>query len=431
MLRCLKFKSVVQIRCFEVFVNKRTVLLGTGLILSAILTACPGPKPVVVDDGTLTGEPGKSSEMLDNLIGLAGASGRIVKEGGDKAASVAQASAAPVTAVPMTTMAKAFTALAAAGSNPGSAAQLAAKATQEFVSNPFPKGVFECTTQNQCTKTASSDDLKVTWKIANGKTAVGEMDYTRSVKILSSRSTYAPSPSAEPVTRISYVVIPEQIVGTVSVDGTVVAALNFKGVAQAADAAGVSAGFNSIELSGKLLELDGSKTILEIPNLTYSVDATSIKTKGEIRYNNNDSIVSKWDVTIGGEIDAAAAAQAASSSNYYNPFFGLMPDGFFAKGAGSVYFSNEVNNERFATSFKITDWNYRTSGSSKTPVSVAVTDGKLLVKGKIATFSGDLGFEDTNRNCIPGENLNMVFSDGNKTLEQFILSSGQVKACSN
>lgn len=369
--------------------------------------------------------------MLDNLVALAGQSGRIIKEGGDKATGVARDSAAPVTAVPMTTMAKTFTALAAAGSNPGSAAQLAAKATEEFVANPFPKGVFECTTQNQCTKTASSDDFKITWKIANGKTAVGEMDYTGSVKILSSRNTSPTSPfnPVEPVTRISYVVVPTQIVGTVSVDGTVIAALNFKGVAQAADAAGVSAGFNSIELSGKLLKLDGSKTILEIPNLTYSVDATGIKTKGEIRYNNNDSIVSKWDVTLGGEIDAAAAAQAASSNYYYNPFFGLMPDGFFAKGAGSIYFSNEVNNERFATSFKITDWNYRTSGSSKTPVSVNVTDGKLLVKGKIATFSGNLGFEDTNRNCIPGENLNMVFSDGNKTLEQFLISSGQIKAC--
>jgi hypothetical protein len=425
---CLKFKSVVQIRCFEVFVNKKTVLLGAGLILSAILTACPGPKPVVVDDGTLTGEPGKSSEMLDNLIGLAASSGRIVKEGTDKATSVAQASATPVTAVPMTAMAKAFMALAAAGNNPGSAAQFAAKATEVFVSNPFPKGVFECSTQNQCTKTASSDDLKVTWKIANGKTAVGEMDYTGSVKILNSRSTYIPSPSAEPVTHISYVVVPEQIVGTVSVDGTVVAALNFKGVTRAADAAGVSAGFSSIELSGKLLELDGSKTILEIPNLTYSIDATGIKTKGEIRYYNNDSIISKWDVTVGGEVDAAAAAQAAASDYYFNPLLGLMPVGFTPKGAGSVYFSNEVNNGRFATSFKISGWNYRTINGIQTPKSVDVTDGKLLVKGKLATFSGNLG-EDTNGNCVPGEDLNMVFSDGNKTLEQFLISSGQIKAC--
>jgi hypothetical protein len=432
MLRCLKFKSVVQIRCFEVFVNKKTVLLGAGLILSAILTACPGPKTEpIVDDGTLTGELGKSSEMLDNLIGLAASSGRIIKEGTDKATSVAQASATP--AIPMTAMAKAFTALAAAGNNPGSAAQLVAKATQEFVSNPFPKGVFVCSTQNQCTKT-ESDDLKITWKIANGKTAVAEMDYTGSVKILVSKSTPptttfpgAPAP-AEPVTQISYVVVPTQIVGTLSVDGTLVAALNFEGVTQAADAAGVSAGFSSIKLSGKLLELDGSKTILEIPSLTYSIDATGIKTKGEIRYNNNDIIVSKWDVTLGGEVDAAAAAQAAASNYYFNPLLGLMPVGFMPKGAGSIYFSNEVNNERFATSFKITDWNYRTSGSSTIPVSVNVTDGKLLVKGKLATFSGTFG-EDTNRNCVPGEDLNMVFSDGNKTLEQFLISSGQIKAC--
>lgn len=408
--------------------NKKTVLLGTGLILSAILTACPTPKPVVVDDGTLTGEPGKSSEMLDNLIGLAGASGRILKEGTDKAASVAQASAAPVTALPMTAMAKAFAALAAAGNNPSAAAQLAAKATQEYISTPFPKGIFECTTQNQCTKTASSDDFKITWKIANGKTAVGEMDYTGSVKILSSRSTYVSFPATEPTTNISYLVVPEQIVGTLSVDGTVVTALNFKGVTRAADAAGVSAGFSSIELSGKLLELDGSKTILEIPNLTYSVDANGIKTKGEIRYNNNDSIVSKWDVTLGGEVDAAAAAQAAASNYYYNPFFGLMPVGFLPKGASSVYFSNQVNGEAFSTSFKITDWNYRSSGSSNTPISANITDGKLLVKGKLATFSGTLG-EDTNRNCVIGDDLNMVFSDGNKTLEQFLISSGQVKAC--
>jgi hypothetical protein len=416
-----------------VFVNKKTVLLGAGLILSAILTACPGPKPVVVDDGTLTGEPGKSSEMLDNLIGLAASSGRIVKEGTDKAAGVARDSATP--AIPMTAMAKAFTALAAAGNNPGSAAQLVAKATQEFVSNPFPKGVFVCSTQNQCTKT-ESDDLKITWKIANGKTAVAEMDYTGSVKILVSKSTPptttfpgAPAP-AEPVTQIGYVVVPTQIVGTLSVDGTLVAALNFKGVAQAADAAGVSAGFSSIELSGKLLELDGSKTLLEIPNLTYSIDATSLKTKGEIRYsNNNDNIVSKWDIALGGEIDAAVAAEAAASNSYFNPFLGLMPAGFTPKGASSIYFSNEVNGGRFATSFKITDWTYRTVFSSKVLKSIAVTDGKLLVKGKLATFSGTFGFEDTDRNCVPGEDLNMVFSDGNKTLEQFLISSGQVKAC--
>ena len=412
--------------------NKKTVLLGTGLILSAILTACPGPKsePVVDDGKTLTGEPGKSSEMLDNLAALAASSGRIAQAGGDKVAGIARDSAAPVTAIPMTAMAKAFTALAAAGSNPGSSAQLAAKATQEFVSTPFPKGVFECTTQNQCTKTASSEDFKITWKIANGKTAVGEMDYSGSVKILVSKSTpptaVNPGAPVEPTTRINYIVVPEQIVGTLSVDGTLVATLNFKGVTQAADAAGLSAGFSGIELSGKLLELDGSKTILEIPNLTYSIDASGIKSKGEIRYNNNDSIVSKWDVTLGGEVDAAAAAQAAASNYYFNSSLGLMPVGFTPKGAGSVYFSNEVNGGRFATSFKISGWKYRSINGVQTPKSVDVTDGKLLVKGQLATFSGNFG-QDLNGNCVPGEDLNMVFSDGDKTLEQFLISSGYFK----
>jgi hypothetical protein len=398
--------------------NKRSIL-GAGLVLSAILSACPGPTPTPAE------QPGKSNEMIDDLVGLLGTAQRVASTGNDKAISFGKDLTPPVSGP--SSMALSLKLLAEAALNPASSAKLAAKVVQDYIAMPFPKGKSVYDAQGKLVSTEQSDDLDITWVTKTGKTGHAVLDYTGEVKILTDKLDYPETPGAAPTTHYRYAIVPEKMIGTVTVGDTLVASLNFQGTAQASDTPGVSLGFNSVVISAKVLELDGSKTLLDMPNFTYKISDTSLKTSGDIKYaNGDDTVESKWDISIGGEVNAV---NAAATNGYTSPMFSYFPTGFLPKGAGSVSVSNSLNGAAVGVSFKITDWTYNSVFNGKgfvTAVKTAnVTDGKLLVKSKTATFSGSLG-DDANGNCVIGDDLNMVFSDGTKTLEQVLLDSKKV-----
>ncbi len=45
----------------------------------------------------------------------------------------------------------------------------------------------------------------------------------------------------------------------------------------------------------------------------------------------------------------------------------------------------------------------------------------------VLTFSGTL--DDANNNCVPGENVALVFADGSLTLEQYLIAQGATPGC--
>jgi len=76
----------------------------------------------------------------------------------------------------------------------------------------------------------------------------------------------------------------------------------------------------------------------------------------------------------------------------------------------------------FNTDFSL---NFDASGN---PVSAVLSNGFVKVDGSVAvTFSGTL--DDANGNCIPGENVSLVFADGSLTLEQYLIAQGATPGC--
>jgi hypothetical protein len=296
----------------------------------------------------------------------------------------------------------------------------------------LPTGNFDCTgTTKPCPNTdATTSDLIVNWKTKLGKTAVATIDWDAS----SSGTASAPIviTTSEYNTNTNKSEVPTKAVAKVTVDGKIVANLQFEAtwensfVQYSIGGKQWAFSFRHFALSGALFTLDGATKLIDISKLNYDNDpATGIKTSGDISVKLSDAYRAKWDISIGGTEEDRGIS--AGPSNYIPGFGVLLPISkvFKAQGPMSLAFSLEIGSGLYSIDAKATGWSYQPyvyNGVTYQNIkSLDGISGNISLDGKLATFAGKLDGVDANHNCIPFENLNLTFSDGTATLEQYLI----------
>ncbi len=161
--------------------------------------------------------------------------------------------------------------------------------------------------------------------------------------------------------------------------------------------------------------VSGSAGVNDRVEFTFNLSAsdTRIRTSGSFSVTaGGDSGSLSWDVWADGTMQRDASCFSTG----------------FDTSAGHVNFQTAETANGSSSSFEFnTDFalNFDASGN---PTSAVLTNGFVKVDGAVAlTFSGTL--DDANGNCVPGENVSLVFADGSLTLEQYLIAQGATPGC--
>ncbi|GEM90057.1 hypothetical protein ODE01S_14910 [Oceanithermus desulfurans NBRC 100063] len=161
--------------------------------------------------------------------------------------------------------------------------------------------------------------------------------------------------------------------------------------------------------------LSGSAGVNDRVAFTFNLSAsdTRIQTSGSFSVTaGGDSSSLSWDVWVNGAMtrDASCFSQDFDASGGHVNF------------ATSESVGGESQSFEFNTDFTL---NFDAGGN---PISAVLANGFVKVDGTVAlTFSGTL--DDANGNCVPGENVSLVFADGSLTLEQYLIAQGATPGC--
>jgi Bacterial Ig domain len=295
----------------------------------------------------------------------------------------------------------------------------------------LPVGNFDCTgTVNPCPSTTNANgDMVVTWKTKLNKTAIATIDWdassagTASVPVLITTSEYSGNTYQSEV--------PTKLVAKVTVDNIIVANLQFEAtwensIYQYAYGNNWRFSFKHLAVSGSLFSIDGATKLVDIAKLNYDYNpATGIKTSGDISVKLGDLYRAKWDINLGGiEVTPGLPTEPVIGIPGLAPFIPGNKN-FKPQGALSLLISLEIGSSLYVFDTKATGWTYQTiTFNSTTYEQVKSLDGvtgSAAFDGKLVMFAGKLDGVDANKNCIPFENLNLTFSDGTVTLEQFLI----------
>lgn len=161
--------------------------------------------------------------------------------------------------------------------------------------------------------------------------------------------------------------------------------------------------------------ISGSAGVNDRVEFTFNLSAsdTRIGSSGSIAVTaGGDSASVSWDVRADGAMQRGSDCFSTGfdvSAGHVN-----LQTSETANGSSSSF--------EFNTDFSL---NFDASGN---PVSAVLSNGFVKVDGSVAvTFSGTL--DDANGNCVPGENVGLVFADGSLTLEQYLIAQGATPGC--
>ncbi len=301
-----------------------------------------------------------------------------------------------------------------------------ASSTRANTLSKLPTGDYDCTTTAATcpNNNSTSSDLKVTWKTLSNKTAIAIIDWDGSS--IGTASAPAEITNYEYSGGVSKVQVPTKTVANVTVEGKVVLKAQFESQWESSSWTNTLGGYtqwspsiNNMSFIGTLFSLDGITKLIDIPKLTYSHDTAGLKTSGDISIALNDPYHVKWDINLGGTTIARTTdyPNAVGTGLLLTPFIPYNKV-FTPKGALSIALSLEIGTKLYAFETKATDWTYSANGGI---VSLDGITGSFAADNKLVTFAGKLDGVDANKNCLPFENLNLTFSDGTVTLEQFLI----------
>jgi hypothetical protein len=155
---------------------------------------------------------------------------------------------------------------------------------------------------------------------------------------------------------------------------------------------------NSLTLSGFLKNETGTD-LLRLTTFNLAISNTSIVTALDFKSSDGTKTsVTKFNVSVNGIVDFDA------DGNYFR----IIP-------GGAIPSSFDVTLDKLHFAFKASNWIF---GDGMSPISVDIKDGRIEFDQTFVTFDGTI--DDPNKNCIPGENLKLYYSDGIKTLEQYL-----------
>lgn len=162
---------------------------------------------------------------------------------------------------------------------------------------------------------------------------------------------------------------------------------------------------DSLSVSGFFQKTDGTR-LVELTKLNLAIGGSGVTTSADLTLRaKGDRLRLTWNVALRGTVLRDAAGNLA---------------GFQASGTSRFEAGLEINDRALALAFDASDF-------SQAPPSVRLANGRFTADGKLVTFSGVL--DDANNNCVPGENLTLVFASGTSSLENFLVGNGYVRPC--
>lgn len=283
---------------------------------------------------------------------------------------------------------------AAMAEAPGGGVSLQATETR------LTRGSWDCTS-GSCVRT-DSDDYLVRWRTGQGQTAELLLDWNGSTSGTASATVLGHySASNEALFEA-----PTKLIGQIKVNNVVVASLNRSTVFPDSRCA---TGRKVLDMPDQMkvaafLDKAGAGRLIEVKNLEWNI-GSNLTTKGDIVAKGGGETVNlNWDVTTGGTVVRARCGNFASI---------LATNMRALASLGNL-------KKTFALSFEATEFR-------RDPLHIAFSKGAVQFDGKTAEFRGVL--DDTNRNCILGENLTLSFAGGQRNLEQYLIEHHAAKPC--
>jgi hypothetical protein len=255
------------------------------------------------------------------------------------------------------------------------------------------RGLYDCTS-GTCAAPATNSNFEVLWKTSDtpARTVVLRFNWAKDGV-----------PTASLWNGTIYREAPRKAQMTLEVDGKRFVELNFEAnwrskLSVSPDNIPIPRVVrtpNSLSLSGFLKNETGAD-LLRLTTFNLAISNTSIVTALDFKSSDSTKTsVTKFNVTVNGIVDFDA------DGNYFR----IIP-------GGAVPSLKIV--------FKANNWVF---GDGMVPVSVDIKDGRIEFDQTFVTFDGTL--DDPNKNCIPGENLKLYYSDGTRTLEQYLSENSE------
>ncbi|HEX2864746.1 MAG TPA: hypothetical protein VHN99_09270, partial [Deinococcales bacterium] len=373
---------------------KRTLLAASALALATALVACPGTsyKPMTQADSQ---SAATALTTLNASFNTAGGSLTTLQDDLNVPAGAMPFAAASTTVLATVKNMALHPSQAALIARRLSAALPQALRAQAIVaSSPLPTGNFDCTS-GTCPSTGttnSSDNLVFTWLTRAGKTATLTYDWDSG------------NPSTPPVvvwsdgTNSSY--LPVNARADLKVNGTTYAHFAFTATWHKNAATQFIVAPDRAHLDGYINDLTGARAFT-LDKIELGVPDTGYFTNGKFSLaGDSGNIGADWDVKVNGIVNRDA-----------NGF----PNGDFT--ASSLNFNVGAFDPQSTFRLKFDADQFVSS-----PTSLRLQNGLYAYNSFAVNFDGTL--DDSNQNCVPGENVTLHFGDTPMSLEDYLIANG-------
>ncbi len=269
----------------------------------------------------------------------------------------------------------------------------------------LPRGLYDCSSGTCPEASAANDDLIIKWKAdISGDSALETIEFVADWNVAGSSTAQVWSSGT------SYQELPTNAKATLKAGGVTLLEGNFKAAwhPQTGVAGKFVATPDNLEFNGYLF--DGSVRVVDIRAFKISTSNTGLASNADIGVNDGGVVSSlKWNLALNGVVTRSAEGNLAN----------LVPSGRSDVGLELVSGSHAVKLQ-----VGLDNWVY----SSGQLQSVKLIGGILQADSSAVLFAGD--FDNSDADCVPGENVTLTFSDGTTTLEQFLIDNGIIAACS-
>ncbi|MGQ9753216.1 MAG: hypothetical protein ACUVQD_00875 [Thermaceae bacterium] len=266
---------------------------------------------------------------------------------------------------------------------------------------PLPRGEFSCPNDfpdtSNCSPQAQSNNFSISWR--DGVKLVVNWNSTAWAHWPQDPSQFQEIPTQE---------IPTKAEGSLTKGNQRWAGVTYEArLAQSSCASGKYVlPWEMQSLKGYLGTRYGSGRILQVDEARYDFGSSGFSTEGGVGFliqGNDQKGRIEWKIQANGQVKRGPCGEIEE----------------FVPQSGRVSISLMVHQHSARFGFEATEIRDWDRPSSK----ITIENGYLTIDNKTVTFKGVL--DDSNGNGIPGENLEVRFSDGTKTLEDILREQQQ------
>ncbi|MBF6593966.1 MAG: fibronectin type III domain-containing protein [Thermaceae bacterium] len=282
---------------------------------------------------------------------------------------------------------------------------IGAQSVAAQVSSTLPRGSWDCTSGN-CAQTANND-YYVKWKTGSAQIAEIYLNWDGS-SLGPASPTVKGHLAADPTSNIE---VPTHLVGYLKLAGNKLMSLDRR--VSYPQSSCVSNSYvidvpNSQKLVLSLNRADGS-SLLKVNNFATTLSSNGLTTQGDIAASSGgETITATWNLTTSGQALQGSCGQ----------YGGII--------ATSLSGTALTSNGKYTLDFTVGGDQFKTN-----PSGIRFTDSVLKIGNgsgtKTVNFKG--ATDDTNKNCVIGDNLTLSFADGQTTLEQYLIANHKALPC--